>query len=384
MSPKPTQFHSPDRPARPITVAVTGLNATDNPGPGVGVLRSLRAAREANYRLVGLAYDALDPGVYAKELADAVFMIPYPSQGLDAFLARLEYIHMRSPIDVVIPTLDAELPSFIATKSHLRDMGIHCVLPTQEQLDMRAKTRLAQLGRLAGLAVPREAIVSSAQELTTIHKRIPYPFFVKGPFYGATMARSLDQAIAAYHKALASWGPPVVVQQLVDGEEYNVVALGNGLGDLVGAVPMKKMLLTDKGKGWAGIAIKSPELIDLATQFMGATRWAGGCELEVIRDKHGDHHVIEINPRFPAWVHLSTAAGINMPHLLAQMALGKSIIPQQQYEVGTMFVRISLDQIVELSDFQQFITSGELGHQPTDQARALTSEGAAAVLEVAS
>jgi len=70
--------------------------------------------------------------------------------------------------------------------------------------------------------------------------------------------------------------------------------------------------------------------------------------------------VIEINPRFPAWVHLATAAGINMPHLLAQIALGKQVSPRAEYNVGTIFVRISLDQIVDFSDFQQFMISGEL------------------------
>ncbi len=348
------------RALRPTSVAVTGLNATDNPGPGVGVLRSLREAENANYHLIGLAYDALDPGIYAKEVADDVFLIPYPSQGIEAFLSRMEYIHARTPIDVVIPTLDAELPSFIATKGRLAAMGIRCVLPTREQLDMRAKIRLTELGRTSGLPVPREHIVSSVADLATIHKKISYPFFVKGPFYGATLARSPDQAVAAYHKALATWGPPVVVQEFVDGEEYNVVALGDGLGGLLGAVPMKKMLLTDKGKGWAGITIKAPDLIALASQFMKATEWASGCELEVIRDKQGNHHVIEINPRFPAWVHLATAAGINMPHLLAQIALGKQVSPRAEYKVGTIFVRISLDQIVDFSDFQQFMISGEL------------------------
>ena len=361
-----SQSPSTGRSPRPITVAVTGLNATDNPGPGVGVLRSLRAAENAHYRLVGLAYDALDPGVYAKNLADAVFMIPYPSQGIDPFLSRIEYIHAQMPIDVVIPTLDAELPSFIVTKSRLRDMGIRCVIPTQGQLDMRAKTRLVELGRISGLPVPRDAIVSSPAELTTIHNKIPYPFFVKGPFYGATLARSLDQAVAAYHKAVATWGPPVVVQEFIGGEEYNVIALGDGLGGLVGAVPMKKMALTDKGKGWAGITIKAPALLELAAQFMKATQWASGCEIEVIRDKQGNHHVIEINPRFPAWVHLSTAAGINMPHLLTQIALGKQIAPQTGYKVGAMFVRISLDQIVEFSDFQQVLISGQLGGRSND------------------
>ena len=51
---------------KPITIAVTGLNATDNPAPGVGVLRALRESGPKD-RLVGLAYDALDPGVYAAE-----------------------------------------------------------------------------------------------------------------------------------------------------------------------------------------------------------------------------------------------------------------------------------------------------------------------------
>lgn len=40
---------------KPLTIAVTGLNATDNPGPGVSVLRSLRLAPDFDGRLVGLA-----------------------------------------------------------------------------------------------------------------------------------------------------------------------------------------------------------------------------------------------------------------------------------------------------------------------------------------
>ena len=35
---------------------------------------------------MGLAYDALDPGVYASDVVDEVFLIPYPSQGRDALL----------------------------------------------------------------------------------------------------------------------------------------------------------------------------------------------------------------------------------------------------------------------------------------------------------
>src|SRR5271170_5192299 len=146
---------------KPLTIAVTGLNATDNPAPGVGVLRALRQGGSRD-RLVGLAYDALDPGVYAADIVREVFMIPYPSQGRDAFLSRLEYVHDRVGLDVIIPTLDAELPSFIDLEPKLLEMGIGLLLPTRAQLELRSKVNLAALGRRAGISVPKTMVVSDA------------------------------------------------------------------------------------------------------------------------------------------------------------------------------------------------------------------------------
>ena len=350
---------------RPLTVAVTGLNATDNPAPGVGLLRSLRhASARGRYRLVGLAYDALDPGVYAADVLDDVFLIPYPSQGREALLDRLAYIHERVGLDVIVPTLDAELPAFIDASPALARLGIGTFLPTREQLDARAKAHLSELGKKADLPVPDEVVLSSLEELYAIHTRVPYPFYVKGPYYGATLVHSLDEAITAYHKAIATWGPPVLVQRRIDGEEENLIALGDGQGGLSGAVAMKKLVVTDKGKGWAGITIVDPELVALAERFVRATRWRGGFELEVMRERGtGALWMIEINPRFPAWVHLASAAGQNLAEAAVALAAGRSVPPLRDYAVGTLFVRIAIDQIVSLGDFQRIVTGGELLRQ---------------------
>ncbi|WP_437533869.1 ATP-grasp domain-containing protein [Sorangium sp. So ce726] len=345
---------------RPRTIAVTGLNATDNPAPGVGVIRALRAGGDASLRIVGLAYDALDPGAYAGDIVSDVFMIPYPSQGLEAFVSRLEYVHRRVGLDVIIPTLDAELPSFIDIAPRLHAMGIGTCLPTREQLDLRSKASLAALGARAGIRVPRTAALSDADELLRIHERVPYPFHVKGVFYGATLATTFDEAVSAYYKVIAQWGLPVLVQEHVSGEEFDVVAVGDGEGGLVGAVPMKKMLLTDKGKGWAGITVRDPELVGIAQAFAETTRWRGPFEVEVMRDAQGRYHLIEVNPRFPAWVYLSVAAGMNLPRAVVDLAAGAPIEPLRGYEVGAMFVRISIDQVARISDFQSMVTTGEL------------------------
>jgi carbamoyl-phosphate synthase large subunit len=123
---------------------------------------------------------------------------------------------------------------------------------------------------------------------------------------------------------------------------------------------MKKLLLTDKGKGWAGITIGDPELIAVAERFVKASRWRGPFEVEVIRDGAGRYQLIEINPRFPAWVHLATAAGINLPQAVVELAQGRAPKPQRDYQVGTMFVRISLDQIARLEDLERILTRAEI------------------------
>ncbi len=344
---------------RPLHVAVTGLNATDNPAPGVAVIRALHDA-DPTIRTIGLGYDALDPGIYATDLVRDVFLLPYPSQGLTAFWSRLEYVHQKIGIDVIIPTLDAELPAFLDLEPKLRALGIKTLLPTREQFTLREKGRLAQLGAKSGIRVPATAVVNTIEELSRVHYSVPYPMYVKGLYYGATLAMNLEDATHAFYKVVAQWGIPVVVQTQILGEEFNVVALGDGEGGLVGAVGMKKLMLTDKGKGWAGITVRDPALLEVAQQFMTATKWRGPCEIELMRDSTGHYHLIEINPRFPAWVYLSAGAGMNLPYAAVELALGKKPSISGDYKVGTLFVRISIDQIASITDFQHMVTTGEV------------------------
>jgi carbamoyl-phosphate synthase large subunit len=341
------------------TIAVTALNATDNPGPGVGVIRALRADPEFRGRVVGLAYDGLEPGIYAEDLVDDVYLIPYPSQGPAAVRSRLEAIHERTPIDVLIPNLDAELPVFADLDGWLRSQGIATFMPTRAQIDLRSKANLARLGQASDIATPATKVVSSPEELYTIADDVPFPLWVKGVYYGARRAADVSEAIAGFHEMAAKWGLPVIVQADVAGDEIDVVAVGDGEGGMIGAVPMRKTFLTDKGKGWAGVTIRDERLTALAERFFAATRWRGPCEIEMVRTPAG-YSLLEVNPRFPAWCFLSAGAGMNLPAAVARLALGQSVAAMRDYAVGTMFVRISLDQIAPMSKFEQIATTGEL------------------------
>jgi carbamoyl-phosphate synthase large subunit len=344
------------------TIAVTGLHATENPAPGLAVLRCLRRERGEHVRLIGFAYDALDSGIYAADIVDDVFMLPYPSSNPDSFLERICEIHQRVELSVIVPTLDAELPAFIALESRLTQFGIATVIPTAEQLDLRTKANLQRLARQIGFRTPQTLLVGDADELRRVHSQLTFPLFVKGPYYGAKLVTNLEEALTAFHATAAEWGFPIILQACVGGierEERNVVALGDGRGGLLGAVAMKKLAVTDKGKGWAGITIRHPELIALAERFVRATSWRGPFELEVVLAPDGTLYVIEINPRFPAWIYLAAAAGINLPQRAVAIAIGAEPAATSDYHVGTMFIRTALDQIADVADLEKIVMNGE-------------------------
>ena len=75
----------------------------------------------------------------------------------------------------------------------------------------------------------------------------------------------------------------------------------------------------------------------------------------------GDLYVAEINPRFPAWVYLSAGAGQNLPFACVRLAMGLPVAtPMPPYKPGTLFVRISLDQISDLRTYEQLTALGVL------------------------
>ena len=50
----------------------------------------------------------------------------------------------------------------------------------------------------------------------------------------------------------------------------------------------------------------------------------------------------------------------NLPLATVRLAAGQEVQPMEEYRVGTMFVRISLDQIASLEEFQAITQTGEL------------------------
>ncbi len=343
-----------------VTIAVTGLNATDNPGPGIPVIRALRESEYFQVRIIGFSYESLEPGIYMHDLVDKTYHISYPSAGKENLLSRLEYINQIEKIDVLIPNFDAELYSFMKLENELKYMGIHTFLPTFDQFEERHKINLSDFGKKYKINVPYAKAIYTVNEIYKLTSEFTYPVVVKGKYYDAYIAHNPEQVVTYFNKIASKWGAPIIIQQFVNGSEYNVIALGDGKGNTIGAVPMRKQFITDKGKAWAGIAIDEKELLKMTHDLIKKTKWRGGMELELMKTTDNKYFLLEINPRIPAWVYLAVGAGQNLPEALVKLALGIEVKPFTSFKVGKMFIRYSYDLIVDLSEFEHITTYGEL------------------------
>lgn len=348
-----------------MVIALTGLNRGENPQPGYAVISSLRREYGGAHRLIGLVYDPLESGVYADDGPDAAFTLPYPSAGTTPFLDRIDAICQEEPLDALIPSLDAELEPLVRMRPQLEERGIRICMPPQKAFDARNKHKLSELAARCGVHTPQTFAVSGREEIDDALRRLSFPLMVKGRYYGAKRAHNRAEVLQHFQDMLVQWGGPVLLQQIVHGEEYDLVGLCAEGGKVLGWAAIKKTVISAEGKGFGGVTIDDPALVELAGKLTVELKWEGPFELEVLRESSGEYSVIEINPRFPAWVDFPSMLGVNLPAALVAGFQGTTLdLPK--CPAGKLFLRHNIELCCDLQDVGTLSGTGSLKRTSTD------------------
>lgn len=347
----------------PLRIAISGLHRGENPQPGASIIRSLRRA-SPNFFIIGLVYDAMESGIYVEGGPDVVYAMPYPSVGSEAFLQRLDEIHAVTPFDVFWPTLDAEIELLVHLESDMLQRGWQVCLPDKESLQRRAKAQLAELVSVCELRTPETEVIYDLASARQKASEWGYPLMVKGQFYDARKVRHESELQQAVTQLLSEWGAPALLQRCIYGTEFNAMGIGDGSGGIAGLCCIRKTIVSDKGKGTGAITVRDPKLEQWCYTLIRELQWRGPFEIEVMYDEAAkDYSLIEINPRFPAWVDFPSQFGVNFPLAWLRRILGETPEPLSICPAGYFYVRHQIevlghvDQLADLSTSCDFTTT---------------------------
>jgi carbamoyl-phosphate synthase large subunit len=321
-------------------VLVTGAG-----GPaGVAVIRSLLRRRDAEVFAADM--DGWASGLYLVPDGRRRIVPPGRSEG---FVDAVDAVCRADGIDVLISTVDVELPPLAARRA---DLVSTLAAPSAETLECALdKWRLAQ--RCAGqLPVPRTRLLD--EEATVAEW--DFPVIVK-PRRGAG---SRGVRIVTSRADLEALGrdTDLIVQEYLPGDEYSVDVLADAVGRVVAAVPRTRTRV-DSGVSIAGRTVHDDALESTASAAARAIGLSGVANVQLRRAADGTPSLLEINPRFPGALPLTIAAGVDMPSYVLDLALGLPL-PEQVAFREIANVRFLEDVFIDPGDV---LSSPYAGHQ---------------------
>ncbi|HEY0038007.1 MAG TPA: hypothetical protein VGB66_15020 [Longimicrobium sp.] len=320
---------------------LSGVHSGPNPSPGLGVARSLRQAYP-HARLVGVDYSIESSGLHSDVFDDVWVQRPWKELRLPVYQAAIQ--ERLDGGAYWFPGQDLEV-QWLA--ENLSDRS-RAFIPPPEALSRVAKPSISAAGKLP-LSIPDFVLADRSDwDLHAFCREHGWRVWVKGPNYEAVRAR--DWPSFRYARASLSdiWGTEqLFVQRHVLGNEESV-ALCAYQGELLDCVHLSKHSQTHEGKTWAGkVSEPDPAFVEPLREVIADLGWTGGAELEFVRAPDGTLHLIDWNPRFPAWIHAASFAGHNLPARLAEAAgVGTPVAGTFQ---GRQFTRVVIEVPVRLT-----------------------------------
>ena len=315
-------------------VLISGVHSDPDPSPGVGIARSLRGV------LPKAELVAVDYSIGSSGLNHPVF---------DNFLIQPRWSEVDSQTysDQIISILSSESTCWISGLDvEIAWLATHVghhprlLIPDDTAYQSVRKPNMPGAASTLSMKVP-DHIPASADDVD-IHafgRQAGWRLWVKGRYHEAYRATGFRETLTRIAQLQAHWAiDDLFIQRHVSGEERAITFAAYD-GQLLGAVAIEKRLITVQGKTWAAsVSDLTGAQLERVKRLTSDLCWTGGGEIEYVRDTAGTDWILDLNPRFPAYIYGATICGYNLPALLVGAAfdLGLSIAPK----AGNQFIRV--------------------------------------------
>jgi carbamoyl-phosphate synthase large subunit len=291
----------------PLRVLVTGAG-----GPAaIAAMKSLRA--EESVQLIAADMDPWAAGLYLTGERTLV-----PAGAAPEFTAVLLDRCRALRVDVVLPTVDAELLPLARAREEYAAAGVALLLAPAAALDV-ILDKLTLAEHCAGVvAVPRTELFGPSVDPAGW----TYPVVVK-PRRGSG-SRGVIIVDSAAQLAALERSPALIVQEFLPGEEYSVDVLADAAGRVIASVPRLRARV-DSGVSVGGRTVHDPEVERFGRVVAQATGVTYVANVQCRRDVDGVPALLEVNPRMPGTLGLTIASGVDMPRLALASLLGRPV-----------------------------------------------------------
>lgn len=312
----------------------------------VPLVQAFRAALRSLGMPGSVVVTDVNPLSPAVHVADRAYRVPLATD--DSYIQELLAIVESERIQLVVPTIDDELPAVAAAREAFRAAGAAVAVSPVETSEL-CNDKYATCARLrdAGIAAARTYLPAQVSETLEL------PLFIKPRVgrgaVGAFPVRSYEEL-----DFFLRYVPRPIVQEYLEGPEYTIDVLCDFSGRPVSIVPRERVVIragvTDRGR-----TVRDPRLITLAERVCATLPFAGPVNIQC-RMRGDEPAIFEINPRFSGGIPLTIQSGADFPQLLLRLALGRRVEPViGQYRDGLW-----------MTSFEQsfFLDSASIGLDP--------------------
>ena len=294
---------------------------------GVGKRYDIVSAFAQHTTVVSVDPNPLAPAQYAATHRYAPPRID--DTGYVPFLAEL---CERHDVGAIVPLTDLD----IEVLAHARQDGTLPAMVPAPEVARATYDKYETHRLLERLGLPSPPTVLPGEEPSS------YPVMVK-PRRGSG-ARSIHPARTPEEAEFFTRyvDEPVMIQRLMDGEEFSMDCLGDRDGRCLNVIP-RTMIESRGGESIKGTVIADPELIELGRSVMETLRVYGPCTVQAFRDSEVGIGITDVNTRFggafPAPMY-AALPGRTYPELIVRMARGEPVEPHVgAFRSGVTFTR---------------------------------------------
>ena len=248
------------------------------------------------------------PGLY---FGTRHYIVPLTTD--EQYIPIIKSICFKERIQLLIPTIDDELPLFGRHRNDFNTVGIR-VAVSDESTGIACNDKYASACLLRGKGIPfAESWLPEDLDFSKLH----YPLFIK-PRQGRGSVGAYSIRDERELRFFLTYVQNPVVQEYLRGKEYTIDLLADFDGNVISVVPRERIVVrsgvTDRGR-----TLYHPGMIDVAY------RTAANIQVKLDNDTP---KVFEVNPRFSGGIPLTIASGADFASWLIEMSCGKTVAPQ--------------------------------------------------------